>query len=98
MGIMPKIVKIKHDQVENKQFSMPDYVFDEGLTLDAIGLYSFLLSRQQVEISLEAINERSSDSPEHNLEILSELEEHRLIKKLNDNNPLVWKLIPVKQV
>ena len=99
VGTMPKIIKIKHKAVKNSQIQIPDYVFDEGLTLDAIGLYIYLLSRKQKEVSLEDINNKSRDSQEHNLEILSELEQHHLIaKKLNSKANFIWKLLPVKQV
>lgn len=80
VGTMPKIIKIKHKAVKNSQIQIPDYVFDE-------------------EVSLEDINNKSRDSQEHNLEILSELEQHHLIaKKLNSKANFIWKLLPVKQV
>ena len=50
VGTMPKIIKIKHKAVKNSQIQIPDHVFNEGLTLDAIGLYIYLLSRKQKEV------------------------------------------------
>lgn len=96
MDKMPRIIKIKHKSVSTNHMRIPNRVFEEGLIFDAIGLYNFLLCRKQTEFSVEDVNNRSSDTPEHNLEILSELEKHHLI--INTQANFTWKLCPIEQV
>lgn len=59
---MPRIIKIKHKSVGTNHIRIPNRVFEEGLTFDAIGLYNFLLCRKQTEFSVEDVNNRSSDT------------------------------------
>lgn len=89
-----RIIKIKYKSVSPNHKQIPDRVFEEGLTLEAIGLYNFLLCRNQAEFSVEDVNNRSSDTPKHNLEILSELEQHHLI--INTQTNSTWKLCSIK--
>lgn len=91
---VPRIIKIKHKSVSTNRTRIPNRVFEEGLTLDAIVLYNFLLCRKQTEFSVEDVNNRSSDTPEHNLKVLSELEQHHLITNSQANS--AWKLCPIK--
>lgn len=61
---------------------------------EALKEYNFLLCRKQTEFSVEDVNNRSSDTPEHNLKVLSELEQHHLITNSQANS--AWKLCPIK--
>ncbi|MCC4515924.1 MAG: hypothetical protein MR804_08035 [Limosilactobacillus reuteri] len=93
---MPRIIKIHRKPVDNSRTRIPNSLFDRGLTLEALGLYGFLLSRKQIEFSLEEIKNRSSDPLKSNLEILDELEQHHLIMKAS--KALTWKVNRIEQV
>lgn len=96
---MPRIIKIKHDTDSTNSTQIPYSLFNKDLSLGALGLYGFLLSRKRTEFSLDEIKNKSSDPLISNLDILNELEQHHLVMPVSSNKTeLVWRLLPVKQV